>query len=107
MGHPTGRYHIETWGCQMNVHDSEKLAGLLEREGYIRADDEHDADFVRTVWQRAASGSSSAELEVELPADSYRIRRLFEHWVSEGSLVQRPEAKEPKSPEPPPSQPSG
>jgi tRNA-2-methylthio-N6-dimethylallyladenosine synthase len=46
MGHPTGRYHIETWGCQMNVHDSEKLAGLLEREGYIRADDEHDADVI-------------------------------------------------------------
>ena len=32
-----GRYHIETWGCQMNVHDSEKLAGALEREGYTPA----------------------------------------------------------------------
>ena len=24
-----GRYRVETWGCQMNTHDSEKLAGLL------------------------------------------------------------------------------
>jgi tRNA-2-methylthio-N6-dimethylallyladenosine synthase len=41
-----GRYHIETWGCQMNVHDSEKLAGLLASEGYGRADGIHDADVV-------------------------------------------------------------
>ena len=41
-----GRYHIETWGCQMNVHDSEKLAGLLEREGYVRAVDASDADVI-------------------------------------------------------------
>ena len=42
----TGRYHIETWGCQMNVHDSEKLAGALEREGYARAASERDADVI-------------------------------------------------------------
>jgi tRNA-2-methylthio-N6-dimethylallyladenosine synthase len=30
----------------MNVHDSEKLAGLLEREGYVRAVDENDADVI-------------------------------------------------------------
>jgi len=42
----SGSYHIHTWGCQMNVHDSEKLAGLLEREGYVRASDENDADVI-------------------------------------------------------------
>jgi len=41
-----GSYHIHTWGCQMNVHDSEKLAGLLEREGYVRAASENDADVI-------------------------------------------------------------
>jgi len=40
------RYHIKTWGCQMNVHDSEKIAGRLEDRGYRRADDEHDADVI-------------------------------------------------------------
>jgi tRNA-2-methylthio-N6-dimethylallyladenosine synthase len=29
-----GKYFIETFGCQMNYHDSERLAGLLESEGY-------------------------------------------------------------------------
>src|ERR1700730_3124165 len=31
-------YEIRTYGCQMNVHDSERLAGLLETAGYLRAD---------------------------------------------------------------------
>lgn len=43
---PRGSYHIETWGCQMNVHDSEKLAGLLEREGYVKAQDAAQADVI-------------------------------------------------------------
>jgi tRNA-2-methylthio-N6-dimethylallyladenosine synthase len=43
---PLGRYHIETWGCQMNVHDSEKIAGLLERAGYARAAAAEDADVL-------------------------------------------------------------
>ena len=43
---PVGSYHIHTWGCQMNVHDSEKLAGVLEREGYVRAAGENDADVI-------------------------------------------------------------
>ena len=29
-------YEIRTYGCQMNVHDSERLAGLLEQSGYVR-----------------------------------------------------------------------
>ena len=29
-------YEIRTYGCQMNVHDSERLAGLLEQAGYVR-----------------------------------------------------------------------
>jgi tRNA-2-methylthio-N6-dimethylallyladenosine synthase len=34
----TGRtYDIRTYGCQMNVHDSERLAGTLEAAGYVRA----------------------------------------------------------------------
>src|SRR6185312_8708952 len=31
-------YQIRTYGCQMNVHDSERLAGLLEDAGYVRAE---------------------------------------------------------------------
>jgi tRNA-2-methylthio-N6-dimethylallyladenosine synthase len=40
------KYVIRTFGCQMNEHDSERLAGLLEADGYERASDVGDADLV-------------------------------------------------------------
>ena len=40
------KYLIETHGCQMNVHDSERMAGLLEQSGYDPAASESDADLV-------------------------------------------------------------
>ena len=39
-------YQVRTYGCQMNVHDSERLAGLLDAAGYRRAADDEDADVV-------------------------------------------------------------
>ncbi|CAN5728652.1 tRNA (N6-isopentenyl adenosine(37)-C2)-methylthiotransferase MiaB [soil metagenome] len=39
-------YQVRTYGCQMNVHDSERLAGLLESAGYQRAADGTDADII-------------------------------------------------------------
>src|SRR5688500_9589556 len=39
-------FHIETFGCQMNVNDSEKVAGLMLAEGHRRAEGAADADFV-------------------------------------------------------------
>ncbi len=42
----SGRYHVITYGCQMNVRDSETLAGLLESMGYRPADRPEDADVV-------------------------------------------------------------
>ena len=40
------KYLVETFGCQMNHHDSERMAGLLEQAGYERTDDDHDADVI-------------------------------------------------------------
>jgi tRNA-2-methylthio-N6-dimethylallyladenosine synthase len=40
------RFHIATWGCQMNDHDSEKMSGLLAAMGYEPADGPDDADLV-------------------------------------------------------------
>ena len=40
------KYLIETYGCQMNAHDSERMAGLLEQAGYEATDDAADADVV-------------------------------------------------------------
>jgi tRNA-2-methylthio-N6-dimethylallyladenosine synthase len=40
------KYLIETHGCQMNVHDSERMAGLLEQAGYEPTADDTDADVI-------------------------------------------------------------
>lgn len=54
LGHQAGNsddgsgrtYQVRTYGCQMNVHDSERLAGLLDAAGYRRAAEDEDADVV-------------------------------------------------------------
>ena len=40
------KFHIQTWGCQMNDHDGEKLAGLLSAEGFEAVAEAGDADLV-------------------------------------------------------------
>ena len=40
---PRGTYQVRTFGCQMNVHDSERLTGLLENAGYVAAPADADA----------------------------------------------------------------
>jgi tRNA-2-methylthio-N6-dimethylallyladenosine synthase len=39
-------YQVVTYGCQMNVHDSERISGLLEDAGYVRASEEGTPDVV-------------------------------------------------------------
>ena len=39
-------YHIVTYGCQMNVHESEKIAGILSRLGYSACESMENADIV-------------------------------------------------------------
>src|SRR5665811_822470 len=42
----TRTYTVHTYGCQMNVHDSERLTGLLEEAGYTPSDSEAESDVV-------------------------------------------------------------
>ncbi len=42
-------YYIRTYGCQMNLHESEKLAGLLENAGYTLANEPESADIILFV----------------------------------------------------------
>lgn len=39
-------YHVTTYGCQMNVHESEKLAGIMESYGYVSTQELEKADIV-------------------------------------------------------------
>ena len=45
MGRPLHCY-IQTFGCQMNAHDSEKLLGMLKEMGYEETHQEKEADFI-------------------------------------------------------------
>ena len=40
------RYHVTTFGCQMNEHDSERMKGMLESLGYEEAQERADADLI-------------------------------------------------------------
>ena len=40
------KYYIFTYGCQMNVHETEKLAGILEDRGYTPANTPDEADVI-------------------------------------------------------------
>ena len=40
------KYYITTYGCQMNLHESEKIAGILTGMGYTEAEDEKTADII-------------------------------------------------------------
>ena len=40
------RYHVITFGCQMNAHDSERITGMLQSRGMVETADQDDADVV-------------------------------------------------------------
>lgn len=40
------KYYIDTWGCQMNEEDSEKISGLLKGIGYIRTENREKSDII-------------------------------------------------------------
>jgi tRNA-2-methylthio-N6-dimethylallyladenosine synthase len=42
----TKRYHLTTFGCQMNEHDSERMKGMLESLGYAEAPERSEADLI-------------------------------------------------------------
>jgi len=48
------KYYVKTFGCQMNEHDSEKIAGMFELDGMTKANSEENADvlFINTCTIR-------------------------------------------------------
>src|SRR6201990_2591465 len=44
--HSTRTFYLETFGCQMNVHDSEKVIGTLTQQGYHQVETEEAADLI-------------------------------------------------------------
>ncbi|MGH9392516.1 MAG: hypothetical protein ACRD1Z_23170, partial [Vicinamibacteria bacterium] len=54
-----------------------------------RPEDEEEAAFLKNVWGKASLGITPAGCEASVPADSYRIRRLYAHWLEEGAIAPR------------------
>jgi tRNA-2-methylthio-N6-dimethylallyladenosine synthase len=46
QGEPRKTFYLQTFGCQMNVHDSEKVIGTLMSEGYEQVQTVEDADLI-------------------------------------------------------------
>ncbi|HCW54322.1 MAG TPA: tRNA (N6-isopentenyl adenosine(37)-C2)-methylthiotransferase MiaB [Clostridium sp.] len=40
------KYYIETWGCQMNEEDSEKISGMLKTQGYTQTENREEASII-------------------------------------------------------------
>jgi tRNA-2-methylthio-N6-dimethylallyladenosine synthase len=62
-------FYIETFGCQMNVHDSEKVIGTLEHEGYRQVESEDDAGL---ILYNTCSIRDKAEQKVFHRLDEYK-----------------------------------
>ena len=48
------RLYIKTYGCQMNVYDSERMRDVLAPLGYAPSDTPEDADLVFRMWEVGA-----------------------------------------------------
>ncbi|MEQ8833244.1 MAG: tRNA (N6-isopentenyl adenosine(37)-C2)-methylthiotransferase MiaB [Miltoncostaeaceae bacterium] len=67
------RYHLTTFGCQMNEHDSERMRGVLEGIGYRRAEARDDADLI--LFNTCTIRGSADERFLGNLGDAKRVKR--------------------------------
>ena len=67
------RYHVTTFGCQMNEHDSERMRGLLEGLGYAPVDRRDDADLI--LFNTCTIRGSADERFLGNLGDAKRVKR--------------------------------
>jgi tRNA-2-methylthio-N6-dimethylallyladenosine synthase len=80
-------FYIETFGCQMNAHDSEKVIGTLEHEGYMRVEDEADAGL---ILYNTCSIRDKAEQKVFHRLNEYkRMQGEGKHFAVLGCVAQQ------------------
>jgi tRNA-2-methylthio-N6-dimethylallyladenosine synthase len=79
---PQKRLYIKTWGCQMNVYDSERMADVLRPLGYGAADTPEDADLV--VLNTCHIREKAAE---KVYSDLGKLRELKEARAESGQAM--------------------
>ncbi|WP_217915801.1 tRNA (N6-isopentenyl adenosine(37)-C2)-methylthiotransferase MiaB [Miltoncostaea marina] len=67
------RYHLTTFGCQMNEHDSERMRGVLEDLGYSRVDARDEADLI--LFNTCTIRGSADERFLGNLGDAKRVKR--------------------------------
>jgi tRNA-2-methylthio-N6-dimethylallyladenosine synthase len=84
----TGKtFYIETFGCQMNAHDSEKIIGTLQHEGYRQVEREEDAGL---ILYNTCSIRDKAEQKVFHRLDEYkRQQRNGKRFAVLGCVAQQ------------------
>ena len=72
------KYKIITYGCQMNLHESEKAAGILENLGYSETNDDKQADLIlfNTCCIRDNAENHTKEFEHTIPM----LKQLKDAW---------------------------
>jgi tRNA-2-methylthio-N6-dimethylallyladenosine synthase len=75
----TRKLHIKSYGCQMNVYDSQRMTDTMAREGFVEADAPEDADLI--VLNTCHIREKAAE---KVYSELGRIRRLKEGAAREG-----------------------
>jgi tRNA-2-methylthio-N6-dimethylallyladenosine synthase len=78
----TRKLHIKSYGCQMNVYDSQRMTDTLAREGFVEADAPEDADLI--VLNTCHIREKAAE---KVYSELGRLRRLKEAAAREGRKV--------------------
>ena len=85
--------YIETYGCQMNVADSELMFGVLGREGYVRAENPEDADVM--LVNTCAVRDNAEQRVIGRMGELQRHKRAGER--SRGGRLHGPAAWAPRS----------
>ena len=84
----TGKtFYIETFGCQMNAHDSEKVIGTLKQQGYAQVQVEEDADL---LLYNTCSIRDKAEQKVFNRLNDYKkLHKLGKRFAVIGCVAQQ------------------
>ncbi len=105
------KYHLITLGCQMNISDSERVSAVLERMGYVRTENEEEANLLGMLacsvrqkpidkvynkvaqWNRWKNNKNLITFisGCVLPADKEKFLKLFDIIFPMSELAQFPE----------------
>ena len=80
-------FYIETFGCQMNYHDSEKVVGTLISEGYQQVEREEDADLI--VYNTCSIRDKAEQKVFHRLADFKKLHKEGKRFAVLGCVAQQ------------------